>query len=77
MSYLSIIEYIKSEISILKKVANLSQNIIEGACPPSTKLLRNGLNVTDRPKHVHRDHYPAVVNKCMGSLRSHDRGSRD
>ena len=31
LSYLSIIEYIKSEISILKIVAVLSQIIIEGA----------------------------------------------
>ena len=39
MSYLSIIEYIKSKISIIKKVTVLSQIIIEGAWPPPNQII--------------------------------------
>ena len=54
--FISIIEYIESEISILKKVAVLSQIIIEGAWPPPTKLL-GGASAPGPPSFAAHDHY--------------------
>ena len=56
LSYLSIIEYIKSEISILKKVAVLSQIIIEGVWSPN--LIIRGGSVPQPPQFCH----PCIAN---------------